>query len=297
MTNQKKVNSVAEFLDYVNSYEYNDYSSQVLECSTFFRGQSNIEWKLTPSLYRENLLPVEGLLLKRMKHLCPAEFADDRLEVLAKMQHFGMPTRMLDVTTNPLVALYFACSDKSQIDKDGVVYSFCNMPVMWSNDPIVETIMDFVFELSMDRVHLDRYLNSAASSKSDYFFGQFKIKTVDELLRILTHPAYAVMPVKSNPRIFAQNGAFLIFGMKMKNINPGTHGTSESYTFEPLIIKSPKEIFDKSELIIVPSGQKKIILNELNRIGINEQTLFPDLQHQVNHVVNSVRDNFIFTYI
>ena len=83
----------------------------------------------------------------------------------------------------------------------------------------------------------------------------------------------------------------------MKNINPGTHGTSESYTFEPLIIKSPKEIFDKSELIIVPSGQKKIILNELNRIGINEQTLFPDLQHQVNHVVNSVRDNFIFTYI
>ncbi len=39
-------------------------------------------------------------------------------------QHYGMPTRLLDWTTNPLVALYFACaSDK---DTDGAVFTLCS---------------------------------------------------------------------------------------------------------------------------------------------------------------------------
>ena len=65
---------------------------------------------------------------------------------LSKMQHFGMPTRMLDTTTTPLVALYFACESITEKASDGAVYAFPNVPVSWSTDPLVELIMDFVFD-------------------------------------------------------------------------------------------------------------------------------------------------------
>ena len=84
-----------------------------------------------PGIFRENYLSYESELINGAYLRNPSEFRqlDTDFEKLAKLQHYGLPTRLLDVTSNPLVALYFACQpyqefnevDNSIIKPDGAV--------------------------------------------------------------------------------------------------------------------------------------------------------------------------------
>lgn len=264
-------------------------------CFTLFRGQANANWLLSPSLYRQNLFEAENLLLTEIKHICPKEFGDNRFDSLVKMQHFGMPTRLLDVTTNPLVSLYFACESSEQSNEDGIVYIFPNMPVSWSNDLLVDLVMDFVYDYFPRKMWLDQMLDQ---SRKKYGNGSYRLMpdTIDSLLHYLTIPAFAVMPAKTNERVEAQDGAFFVFGMHFSNrevsTNPGTIGRVY-YNFEPIEIDNVQQIWKKTETLRIPAAAKKGILNQLDILGINERKLFPDLSHQINHTVRTVKAHMI----
>lgn len=89
-----------------------------------FRGQSNKNWRLQPSVGRgDSYRPDwERLLLDQFRRLAEPYVTSSGLsewDWLALAQHHGLPTRLLDWTFNSLVACFFACKPaRSRDDKE-----------------------------------------------------------------------------------------------------------------------------------------------------------------------------------
>ena len=119
----KKIKRLHDFLEVIKTGE-----------EIIYRGHASKEWDLVPSIGRdyidkekwtEEAIEIEREMLAEFKKQTARIIKippTSTIEWLALMQHHGMPTRLLDFSKNPLVALYFACSEKSW-DEDGVVYS------------------------------------------------------------------------------------------------------------------------------------------------------------------------------
>ncbi len=91
-----------------------------------FRGHSSAEYKLLTSIGRRDDYSIEMerslfLEFKKNYHSYTDQRPETDLEILFMAQHYGIPTRLIDWTYNPLIALYFASQPND--NKDGKVYS------------------------------------------------------------------------------------------------------------------------------------------------------------------------------
>ena len=129
----------------------------------------------------------------------PNEFTGlSDFDILAKMQHYGLPTRLLDFSTNPLVALYFAC--ESLFKKNGRI--LCNNTFLKNDsEEYVQAICSAVIEKSFDDCYfVDDYLCNERFSLKQYLNNAY-----------LFHETTVVRPKYWNRRIANQAGVFMVF--------------------------------------------------------------------------------------
>lgn len=105
--------------------------------STIFRGVTSQEYQLVPSVGRCPIRPEDDLnyIEKRLfsffkdKALPHLQFIPrDDWEWLAVAQHYGLPTRLLDWTSNPFVAAYFAVEKEN--NTDSAIYVYIDAPIV-----------------------------------------------------------------------------------------------------------------------------------------------------------------------
>lgn len=238
----------------------------------FYRGCATHNWKynLVPGIYRDYYIYDEDISFREMIIKSPEEFKDDKttLEKLVKMQHYSLPTRLLDITSNPLVALYFSSGQYGSIKTDGKVYvlKIRKDEIKYYDSDSVSLISN-IAKLRLDKTDFTNdfgYLMHEIKEEKPYYSDKFAKENEEDILK--------VFPVKvklNNNRIVRQSGAFLIFGVKdlTTKLEPATLPSS-------VIVAELK----------VDSSAKKDILKSLDSLAINESTLFPELEHAASYL-------------
>lgn len=242
------ITSLASFLGAVGEYKQRPHDRLVL-----FRGHRDALWELTPEIARltarhklvysnrPKAKSVErrlfNLFRDRSVHLVPAHLLHGAPSEIAWRQlvlarHHGLPTRLLDWTTNPLVALFFAVEGEPEDCSDN---DCCSCGGTHSS-AIHVLSRDVAMAGSQDGFTLNSL--AECSPEPPVYGGQYD-------------PGILMPPVIS-PRITAQDSLFTIS-------------------------KNPGEVVPSERTITIPVNARPVLLRELDRIGVNRMSLFPDL--------------------
>lgn len=222
----------------------------------WYRGASNINYKLLPTLYRHPtivdstvLINQESEILKRFKQRSLpyiTRTTTDDWDFFFLMQHFGVPTRLLDWTENPFVALYFALSGAS-LDAHG---NYPHDVVVW------ELVPDSWNTKSLEDISITTVIDP-----DDSLMGGYDNKS--NIARIRKQ-SVAVYGNYNSVRIVAQKGAFVLFGKEIIAMED----VYDRDTYPPDCLKK----------IIIPTTHIGTMMSSLSRIGITDSVIFPDLE-------------------
>ena len=240
----------------------------------FYRGQADEKsWRVNPSVFRENQLGSEHMLISEAIRRSPGELANGltKFERLTKLQHYELPTRLLDVTENPLIALYFACSQENEVD--GAVFAACTYPIY--ADSLEVQILSHIAHIDTNGMTLKMLWESLKKDGLD-IPGAENVPDIDTYINIIKHN-YFVKSNLDNLRIKQQSGAFLLSGC--------VNAMPQDSIWDSTLEKTDKCLaaeFDHK--IIIPAEMKEELLAEMDMYNINEGSVYPELDHQMRYI-------------
>ncbi|MEN6565301.1 MAG: FRG domain-containing protein [Veillonellales bacterium] len=171
-----------------------------------FRGQSDYRFQLSPSIFRQginydNISHNEAEMYFEFIRRYPEYSTNHKsiFEWLTLMQHYGLPTRLLDWTNNLLVALYFGC--EKDFDKDSAIYIFDPHTLYKENSFSTLILETQVISRSIDEFYKKIIFKLGDEIKSDLKINGYslsKINTDPFILMKFVHPSQAAnMPFTS----------------------------------------------------------------------------------------------------
>jgi len=231
------------------------------EKALWFRGQSNADWGLSPRIWRPEYEDANEAEMRLEFESVGAALAQpgavaDKWNWYFLMQHYRAPTRLLDWTTNPLVALYFAVCDEPGQDA-----------AVWIIDP-----------WRWNRAHVKDLLGPAVPGwrETEKYLLDLEdaFDTDENENQTRQNWPVAIEPPHIDRRIVAQGSKFTLFG------------TKKNMTESPTINRPKGEggkhaILDK---VVVQQDCATRIREQLNEIGINGRAMFPDLEGLGKHI-------------
>ena len=214
----------------------------------WFRGHARASYTLLPGLLRQNKLSSEVFdrekrLLTRFRQRSlpywPSGYPQNDWEHLFAMQHYGIPTRLLDWTENLFVAIHFALSVRP-IDP-------ADPPILWCIDPVA--------------------WNRATPVLSEYGSQIQVLTTSDEeseayrpdTNRRRNKSPVAIFGTHNSARIVAQRGTFLVWGEDTRHLEDFAEDSSAKM-WKFLI-----------------HGDHEQAARDLNALGFGETMIFPEL--------------------
>lgn len=260
------INSLTEFLKVIHKTQYLKY--------TWYRGQRYSEFQLEPSRFRDKIeilnddkyikntryIVKDDILALRefkraYKKLCEDKKYQD-VYYLYLMQHYGIQTRLLDFSLNPLVALYFSVKEDNEVN------------LQREESELSGTMSDSNKESSSVYCIEPSYVNHYSFNTDDIVdLSSYKFSTLNNL----EYPI-CVKPKESqiDERLIRQSGVFICFGEKIHPL--------DYYAID-----------EKNMLkIIIPNSKRVAIKKQLKReFDIDDTFLFPDV-NKTNEIIPSI---------
>lgn len=241
----------------------------------FYRGHSKAEeYKLTPLVLRSpGAAEAEPRMYRELLMANPLDFREDRsaFERLARMQHYGLPTRMLDTSTNPLIALFFACKSGKDHVGDVIRFTVADDDVKYFDSDTVSCLANLAQMDGKDRRALDPSLDLEEFNKTipaikllhfikgeKPYFRNVIVPT--DISRVL-----CVRGRHGNERLTAQSGAFLLFG-------------------QDAVLSEAGDATIAIRRVRVRKDRKDEILKQLDTLAINDGTAFRDIATYAEYI-------------